>query len=321
MHTTALCSQSRSCIITGRNHHSNAMACVTKFATGFPGYNGNVPFENGYLSEMLLEHGYNTYLLGKWHLLPSTKETGAGPYHRRPATGAASSASTASSAATPASGIPTSSTTTSPIEPPATPEEGYHLTPDLVDKATQFIADAKQVDPEKPFYTHFCTGTSAARTMCRKSGPTSTPECSTTAGPCTASERSPVRRSSASSQPMPSSHDTTPTCPSGIPSILAAGAARAARMMEVFAGFLSHTDHHIGRMLDFLRQIGEFDNTLIMVVSDNGASAEGGVDGTPNEAQFFNNCPPADRGKHQGHRRARRPQALQPLPVGLDLGG
>ena len=84
MHTTALCSPSRSCIITGRNHHSNAMALITEFATGFPGYNGNVPFENGFLSEMLLAQGYSTYMVGKWHLIPSSQESAAGPYDRWP---------------------------------------------------------------------------------------------------------------------------------------------------------------------------------------------------------------------------------------------
>ena len=79
MHTTALCSPSRSCILTGRNHHSNGMACITELASGYPGYNGVVPFENGFLSEMLLGHGYNTFMVGKWHLTPSNQETAAGP--------------------------------------------------------------------------------------------------------------------------------------------------------------------------------------------------------------------------------------------------
>ena len=104
MHTTALCSPSRSCILTGRNHHSNAMACITEFATGYPGYNGVVPFENGFLSEMLLEHGYSTFMVGKYHLTPSNQETAAGRM-----TGgrwaAASSGTTGSSAGIPASGI------------------------------------------------------------------------------------------------------------------------------------------------------------------------------------------------------------------------
>ena len=79
MHTTALCSPSRSCIVTGRNHHGNGMACITELATGYPGYDGVVPFENGMLSEMLLEHGYSTFMVGKWHLTPSNQETAAGP--------------------------------------------------------------------------------------------------------------------------------------------------------------------------------------------------------------------------------------------------
>ena len=84
MHTTALCSPSRSCILTGRNHHSNAMSCITEGSTGYPGGNGNIPFENGMLSEMLLQHGYNTYALGKWHLTPADQASAAGPYDRWP---------------------------------------------------------------------------------------------------------------------------------------------------------------------------------------------------------------------------------------------
>ena len=85
MHTTALCSPSRSCIITGRNHHRNGMAAITELASGYPGYNGVMPFENGMLSEILAGRGYNTYAVGKWHLTPSNEETAAGPYTRWPA--------------------------------------------------------------------------------------------------------------------------------------------------------------------------------------------------------------------------------------------
>ena len=84
MHTTALCSPTRSCILTGRNHHSNGVACIMELATGYPGYDGRMPFENGMLPEMLLEHGYNTFCLGKWHLSPSEENTAAGPFHRWP---------------------------------------------------------------------------------------------------------------------------------------------------------------------------------------------------------------------------------------------
>jgi hypothetical protein len=84
MHTTALCSPSRSCIITGRNHHANATASINELATGYPGYNGSIPFENGFLSEMLQQQGYSTYLVGKYHLMPSEFESGAGPFDRWP---------------------------------------------------------------------------------------------------------------------------------------------------------------------------------------------------------------------------------------------
>src|SRR5215813_10759271 len=84
MHTTALCSPSRSCILTGRNHHSNAMSCITEGATGYPCGNGYIPFENGFLSEMLLARGYNTYAIGKWHLTPADQISAAGPYDRWP---------------------------------------------------------------------------------------------------------------------------------------------------------------------------------------------------------------------------------------------
>src|SRR5689334_11307454 len=84
MHTTALCSPSRSCILTGRNHHSNGLACITEGSMGYPGSNGYIPFENGMLSEILLQHGYNTYALGKWHLTPAEATSAAGPYDRWP---------------------------------------------------------------------------------------------------------------------------------------------------------------------------------------------------------------------------------------------
>jgi arylsulfatase A-like enzyme len=110
MHTTALCSPSRSCIITGRNHHANVIAAINELATGYPDYNCSIPFENGFLSEMLLAHGYSTYMVGKHHLLPSEFESPAGPFDGgRSAVG--SSGSTGSSAVTPASGIPICVTT------------------------------------------------------------------------------------------------------------------------------------------------------------------------------------------------------------------
>ena len=288
MHTTALCSPSRSCILTGRNHHSNGMACVTEFATGYPGYNGVVPFENGFLSEMLLGHGYNTFMVGKWHLTPSNQETAAGPYDRWPLARGFERFYGFLGGDT-SQWYPDLVYDNHQVEPPATPEEGYHLTEDLVDRSIQFIADARQVDPDKPFYLHLCFGATHA--------PHHVPEewADKYAGKFDDGwdayrERVFARQKELGIVPADaelSRHD--PDVPDW--DAQPEEARRLfSRMMEVFAGFLSHTDHHLGRLLDFLRAQGQLDNTIVMVISDNGASAEGGPTGTTNEAQFFNNA-------------------------------
>ncbi|HEY8944153.1 MAG TPA: sulfatase-like hydrolase/transferase, partial [Polyangiaceae bacterium] len=157
LHTTALCSPSRSCMLTGRNHHSNAMACITEGATGYPGSNGLIPFENGFLSEILQLHGYNTFAIGKWHLTPAEQCSAAGPYDRWPL-GRGFERFYGFLGGDTSQYYPDLVYDNHQVAPPATPEEGYHLTEDLVDRAIEFIADAKQVAPEKPFFAYFCTG-------------------------------------------------------------------------------------------------------------------------------------------------------------------
>ena len=288
MHTTALCSPSRSCVITGRNHHSNAMACITEAATGYPGYNGLVPFENGFLSEMLLEHGYNTYMVGKWHLIPSSQETAAGPYDRWPL-GRGFERYYGFLGGDTSQWDPDLVYDNHQVEPPKSAEEGYHLTEDLADRAIQFISDAKQVDPDKPFYLHFCPGaTHAPHHVPKEWADRYTGAFDD--GWDAYREKVFARQKELGILPQDaelSRHD--PDVPRGSRSTDDQRRLYA-RMMEVFAGFLSHTDHHIGRLLDYLESIGELENTLIMVISDNGASAEGGPTGTTNEAQFFNNA-------------------------------
>jgi arylsulfatase A-like enzyme len=288
MHTTALCSPSRSCIITGRNHHSNAMACITEFSTGYPGYNGNVPFENGYLSEILVERGYSTYAVGKWHLIPADQETGAGPYNRWPL-GRGFERFYGFLGGDTSQWYPDLVYDNHQVEPPKTPEEGYHLSEDLADTAIRFIADAKQVDPDKPFFLYFCPGATHAPHHVPKEWADKYVG-QFDEGWDAYREQTFARQKELGIAPKDaelSRHD--PDVPEW--ASLSPDARRlASRMMEVFAGFLSHTDHHIGRVLQFLRSIDEFDNTIVMFVSDNGASAEGGVDGTTNEAQFFNNA-------------------------------
>ena len=161
MHTTALCSPSRSCIVTGRNHHANGMACITELASGYPGYDGVMPFENGMLSEILVEQGYSTFMVGKWHLTPSNQETAAGPYDRWPL-GRGFQRFYGFLGGDTSQWYPDLVYDNHTVEAPKTPEEGYHLSEDLVDKAVTFIADTKQADPQKPFYLHLCFGATHA---------------------------------------------------------------------------------------------------------------------------------------------------------------
>src|SRR5207245_984851 len=171
------------------------------------------------------------------------------------------------------------------VEPPRTPEEGYHLNEDLADKAIQFIADARQVAPDKPFYLHYCPGATHAPHHVPKEW-ADRYDGMFDDGWDAYREKVFARQKELGIVPADaelSRHDPDVPDWNGL-----SPEARKlyARMMEVFAGFLSHTDYHIGRLLDYLKSIGEFDNTLIMVISDNGASAEGGPTGTTNELQF-----------------------------------
>jgi arylsulfatase A-like enzyme len=288
MHTTALCSPSRSCILTGRNHHANGMAAITELASGYPGYNGVVRFENGFLSEMLAEHGYNTYAVGKWHLTPSNQETAVGPYTRWPLARGFERFYGFLGGDT-SQWYPDLVYDNHQVEPPATPEEGYHLSEDLVDKAIGFIADAKQVDPNKPFYLHLCFGATHAPHHVPKEW-ADRYKGAFDDGWDAYREATFARQKELGIVPADaelSRHD--PDVPEWA-SLPAPARQLFARMMEVFAGFLTHADHQVGRLLEFLTKIDALENTLIMVISDNGASAEGGPTGTTNEAQFFNNA-------------------------------
>ncbi|MGO9945821.1 MAG: arylsulfatase [Steroidobacteraceae bacterium] len=289
MHTTALCSPTRSCCLTGRNHHSNAMACITEGSTGYPGANGNIPFENGMLSEMLLQNGYGTFALGKWHLTPADQASAAGPYDRWPL-GRGFERYYGFLGGDTHQYYPDLVYDNHSVEPEKTPVEGYHLTPDLVDKAISFIADSKQVAPNKPFFMYFCPGAAHAPHHVPKEWADQY-KGQFDAGWDAYREKTFARQKELGLIPKDaelSRHD---------PDVqdwntLSAGEKKLyARMMEVFAGFLTHTDYHYGRLFNFLKTIGEWENTVIMFISDNGASAEGGPHGSVNENKFFNNVP------------------------------
>lgn len=289
MHTTALCSPTRSCILTGRNHHSNAMSCITEGSTGFPGGNGYIPFENGFLSEMLQQHGYNTYAVGKWHLTAADQISAAGPYNRWPL-GRGFERYYGFLGGDTHQYYPDLTYDNHRVEPEKAPEDGYHLTEDLVDKAISFIADSKQVAPNKPFFMYFATGAMHAPHHVPKEW---ADKYSGMFDDGWEAYREKVFSRQKELGIVPAEAELSRHDPDVKPwkECSAQEKKLYARMMEVFAGFLEHTDHHIGRMLNFLKTIGEFDNTLIMVISDNGASSEGGPSGSVNENLFFNFVP------------------------------
>lgn len=289
MHTTALCSPSRSCMLNGRNHHSNGLACITEGSTGFPGYNATIPFANGFLSEILQQQGYNTYAVGKWHLTPVEQTSAAGPYDRWPL-GRGFERFYGFLGGDTHQYYPELVADNHQVEPPATPEQGYHLTPDLVTRAKAMIADAKQVAPNKPFFLYFCTGAMHAPHHVPKEW-ADRYKGQFDDGWDAYREKVFARQKELGVIPADtvlSRHDPDVPDWQGLPE---EEKRLYARMMEVFAGFLEHTDHYIGELITFLKQIGEYENTLIMLISDNGASAEGGPTGSVNEGKFFNNVP------------------------------
>ena len=316
MHTTALCSPSRSCILTGRNHHSNAMSCITEGSTGFPGGNGAIPFENGFLSEMLLQQGYATYCLGKWHLTPSEQISAAGPYDRWPL-GRGFERYYGFLGGDTHQYYPDLVYDNHQVEPPKTPEEGYHLTADLADKAIGFIADLKQVAPDKPFFLYFAPGANHA--------PHHVPKEWADKYKGKFDEGWDVYRETVFARQkelgiMPkdaklSRHDPDVQEWAKLP---ADERKLYARMMEVFAGFCEHMDHHVGRLIDFLEEMGELDNTLDHVHLRQRREFRGRTERVGQREQVLQQRAGRSEAESGGDRRTRRPQIFQSLRLGMD---
>lgn len=286
MHTTALCSPTRSCILTGRNHHSNGMGSISEWNTGYPGYNARVPFENGFLSEILKEEGYNTMAIGKWHLTFPTEETPAGPYETWPL-GRGFERYYGFFPGETDQWYPDLIYDNHAVNPPYTPEEGYHFSIDIADRAVEFIGDQHVNAPDKPFFLYFCPGAGHAphhifkEWADRYKGVYDMGWDKLREVVFTNQKKLGIFYEDAELS------ETDPDVP--VWETLPEDEKRLyIRMMEVHAGFTSHADHQFNRVLDFLEEIGELENTLIMVISDNGASPEGGAVGSLNEFNFFN---------------------------------
>jgi arylsulfatase A-like enzyme len=307
-HTTALCSPSRSCLLTGRNHTRNSMACITEAAIGFPNASGTIPPENGMLPEILGELGWNTYMVGKWHLCPTNEMNLAAPRRNWPS-GRGFERWYGFLGAETNQWYPDLVYDNHLVDQPRSPEDGYHLTEDLTDKALEFIKDAKAVAPDKPFFLYYAPGACHAphhapkewierfkgrfdqgyealreQTLARQKELGIVPP--DTELPPVNPIGTPQDRTGPDGKPFPPLDFTRPWA-----SLSADEQRLFARMAEVYAGFLAHADHHIGRLLDYLEQNDQLDNTLVILVSDNGASGEGGPNGSVNEMKMMNGMP------------------------------
>jgi len=285
-HTTALCSPTRACLLTGRNHHRNGMGRVIEIASGFPGYNARIPFANGFLSEILVEAGYATFAIGKWHLTPED-EIHAGASRARWPLGRGFERFYGFMSGETHQFVPNLICDNHLTFPPGRPEDGYHLTTDLVDQAIGCVRDLRVTDPEKPFFLYFATGAchsphqSPPEWIARYRGAFD--------GGWDRWRDETLERQIAAGV-LPEGTELSPR-PEWVPAwdSLSADERRLyARYMEAFAGFLSHTDHEIGRLVDFLEKTGDLDNTLLFVLSDNGASSEGGPTGSMNDVRPWN---------------------------------
>ena len=306
-HTTALCSPTRASLLTGRNATSNGMATIAEFSSGFPGISTRIPFENGFISEVLVENGYNTYCVGKWHLTPG-EETGMAAWKKRWPLGRGFERFYGFLGGESSSWYPDLIHDNHPVEPPATPEEGYHIAKDLSDKAIRFIRDAKAIEPEKPFFMYFSLDAAHAPHHVFK-------EWADKYAGVFDDGYEAIRDSILARQKelglLPPDTELSGINPHGEPAVtgpngepwpmldtvrpwdtLSDDEKRLfARMAEVFAGYVEYSDDQVGRVIDYLAESGELDNTIIVVVSDNGASGEGGPNGTFNEWRFFNGVP------------------------------
>ncbi len=288
-HTVALCSPSRSCFLTGRNHHSNAMACITEGSTGFPGSYGRVPLANGFLSEMLTPFGWTAFAIGKWHLTPAEDMNLACNRKWWPL-GRGFDRFYGFLGGEVDQWTPWLTYDNHFIKPPKTPEEGYHNVADLTDKAKEFIADLKQVAPDRPFFMYFCPGACHAPHHAPKEW-IAKYQGAFDAGWDDYREK--ALENQIKIGICPAGTKLSPRDPD-VPewnSLNKGQKEMYARQMEVFAAYLSFVDHHIGELIAFLEAMNQLDNTLIILVSDNGASAEGGPHGSFNENLFFNGVP------------------------------
>jgi arylsulfatase len=287
-HTTALCSPTRAALLSGRNHHTVGMGGITEIATSAPGYSSVRPNTCAPLAKTLTLNGYSTAQFGKCHEVPVWQTSPMGPFDAWPSVGGGFEHFYGFLGGETNQYAPALYDGTTPVEPDRTPEEGYHLTEDMTDRAIAWIRSQKSLMPDKPFFVYFAPGATHA--------PHHVPPEWTAkytgqfdAGWDKAREETFERQKALGVIPPDAELTARPAevpawddMPDELKPVLA-------RQMEIYAGFMEHTDHHIGRLIDAVEDLGILDDTLVILITgDNGASAEGTINGSFNELLMFN---------------------------------
>jgi arylsulfatase A-like enzyme len=287
-HTTALCAPTRQALLTGRNHHSVNMGSITETATSAPGQTSVLPKSKAPLATTLKLNGYSTAQFGKCHEVPVWQTSPMGPFDAWPTGGGGFETFYGFIGGENNQWDPALYSGTTPIEPPATAEEGYHLTEDLTEHAVNWMRQQKALMPDKPFFVYFAPGATHAphhvanEWIERYEGQFDD-------GWDVLRERTFARQKELGVIPadteLTARHDEITAwddMPDELKPVLA-------RQMEVYAGFMEHTDHHVGRLVDALEDLEILDDTIIYyIIGDNGASAEGTMNGAFNELANFN---------------------------------
>jgi arylsulfatase A-like enzyme len=286
-HTTALCAPTRQALLTGRNHHAAGMGGIPEVATSAPGYSSMRPNTAAPLAEMLKLNGYSTAQFGKCHEVPVWQTSPMGPFDSWP-TGSGFEYFYGFIGGETNQYAPALYNGTVPVEPDRTPEEGYHFTEDMTDRAIEWVRQQKALMADKPFFVYFAPGATHAPHHVPKEW-SDRYRGRFDQGWDRLREEIFARQKQLGVIPPDAELTARPgeipaweDMPDGLKPVLA-------RQMEVFAGFLEHTDHHVGRLVQALEDLEVLDDTLVYyIIGDNGASAEGTINGTFNEMFTFN---------------------------------
>ncbi len=281
-HTTALCSPTRAALLAGRNHHSIGTGVIIEMGTGYPGYTGIIPRSTALVSQIVRDNGYATSMFGKWHNTPEPDISPAGPFDRWP-TGLGFDYFYGFNQGETHQYYPTLYRNTIPVPQPKSPEQGYHFTEDMTDEAIAWTRNVRAADRNKPWFTYFSTGAVHAPHHAPKEW---REKYRGKFDHGWDKQRELTHARQLELGIIPRGTKLTPR-PEGIAAwdeLPDNNKKVYLKLMENYAAYMAHTDHHVGRLLGSLEASGELDNTLVFyIIGDNGASPEGGLEGTFSE--------------------------------------